>query len=137
MAPSTAASMSASGRTMLALFPPSSRLTRFIVSAAAFRTALPVGVLPVNAMRSTFGWLVRSSPTRRPGATITLMTPFGMRVWVTSSARRSADSGVSGDGLRTIVLPVAVAIVIFHTAMSSGKFQGMIPTHTPMGSRRT
>ena len=33
--------------------------------------------------------------------------------------------------------PITVAMVIFQTAIRNGKFQGMMPTHTPMGSRRT
>jgi hypothetical protein len=49
----------------------------------------------------------------------------------------SADNGVSGDGLITIVLPVSSAMPSFQHAMSSGKFHGMIAAHTPIGSRWT
>ena len=34
-------------------------------------------------------------------------------------------------GLSTEVLPAARAGAIFHAAMMSGKFQGMMPVHTP------
>ena len=37
-----------------------------------------------------------------------------------SSARRSAVSGVSSEGLSTIVFPAAIAGPIFHVAMLSG-----------------
>ncbi len=40
------------------------------------------------------------------------------------------------SGLTTIVLPAASAGPIFHMASSSGKFQGTIAPHTPIGSRR-
>ena len=37
------------------------------------------------------------------------------------------------DGLMTTVLPQAMAGAIFHAAMSSGKFHGMICPATPSG----
>ena len=64
-------------------------------------------------------------------------TPFGSSVSSSSSASRSAVSGVSDAGFSTHELPIASAGASFHTAMTSGKFHGMIPAHTPTGSRRT
>ena len=49
------------------------------------------------------------------------------------SARTSAVSGVVSAGLSTTVLPQASAGAIFHAAMSSGKFHGMICPATPIG----
>jgi hypothetical protein len=68
---------------------------------------------------------------------MTLITPFGMSDSATSFASASADSGVSLAGLRITLLPINAAIVTFHIAMVKGKFQGTMPTHTPIGSRRT
>ena len=45
-------------------------------------------------------------------------------------------SGVCSAALSTTVQPVAIAGAIFHAAISSGKFQGMIWPTTPTGSRR-
>ena len=52
------------------------------------------------------------------------------------SVRRSAVSGVSGDGFSTIVQPAASAGISFHTAIISGKFHGTIAATTPTGSLR-
>ena len=68
---------------------------------------------------------------------ITLTTPFGRSVSSRSSASRSAVSGVFDAGLSTTLLPIASAGASFQTAITSGKFQGMIPAHTPTGSRST
>ena len=56
MAPSTAASRSASAKTMLGLLPPSSRVTRLSVSAAFFMMIWPTSVEPVKAILSTPRW---------------------------------------------------------------------------------
>ena len=45
-------------------------------------------------------------------------------------------SGVVSAGLRTTVFPHASAGAIFHAAMSSGKFHGMICPATPSGRAR-
>ena len=46
-------------------------------------------------------------------------------------------SGVFEAGFSTHVLPIASAGASFQTAITSGKFQGMIPAQTPTGSRST
>ncbi len=51
-----------------------------------------------------------------------------------SSISSMIEAGVCSAGLRTIALPAARAGAIFHTAMSSGKFHGMIWPTTPSGS---
>ncbi len=48
---------------------------------------------------------------------------------------QSAVRGVCSAGLSTTVLPNASAGATFHAAMIRGKFQGMMPPHTPSGSR--
>ena len=99
---------SASSRTIMADLPPSSRKTRFRVAAPFSMMRLPVAVEPVNEIRSTRGRAVSSSPTRWSDEVTTLTTPAGMSVFsATSRPSRVAFHGVSGAGLRTVVLPVA------------------------------
>ena len=68
---------------------------------------------------------------------ITFTTPLGRSVSSSSSASRSAVSGVLDAGLSTTLLPIASAGASFHTAITSGKFHGMIAAQTPIGSRST
>ena len=63
----TAASRSASAKTMFGDFPPSSSETRFSDSAAAAAMRRPVEVSPVNATLSIPGWRAIASPTYAPG----------------------------------------------------------------------
>ena len=52
-----------------------------------------------------------------------------------SSARASAESGVSGAGLITIVQPAASAGAHLRVIMAFGKFHGVIQPTTPIGCR--
>ncbi|MND06821.1 hypothetical protein D3C83_284390 [compost metagenome] len=49
------------------------------------------------------------------------------------SAKSIAVSGVVSAGFKTTVLPHARAGAIFHAAIKSGKFHGMIWPQTPIG----
>ena len=102
--PSIVAARSASSRMMAADLPPSSRLTRLSCSPQIEAMVRPAAVEPVKAILSTPGWRTRCSPTSRPAGT-TLTTPFGMPASSRSSAMSMASSGVSGDGLITMVEP--------------------------------
>ena len=97
----------------------------------------PTTVEPVKETLSTSGCEASSSPTVAPPPVMTFTTPLGRSVSSSSSARRSAVSGVLDAGLSTQELPIASAGASFQTAMTSGKFQGMIPAQTPIGSRST
>ena len=68
MIPLAAAARSASSKTTCGDLPPSSRVTRLTFSAAAFATARPVAVEPVNATLSTPGWAASAAPRSRLGA---------------------------------------------------------------------
>ena len=46
------------------------------------------------------------------------------------------DSGVSSAGFSTTVQPHMSAGTLFHAAIASGMFHGMMPATTPTGSRR-
>jgi len=76
-------------------------------------------------------------PSAPPGPLMMLITPLGTLDLATISASASADSGVSLAGFRITLLPISAAIEIFHIPIVNGKFQGTMPTHTPIGSRRT
>ena len=97
----------------------------------------PTTVEPVKAILSTSGWEASSSPTVEPPPVITFTTPLGSSVSSRISASFSAVSGVLEAGFSTQVLPIASAGASFHTAITSGKFHGMMPAHTPNGSRST
>ena len=89
------------------------------VPAASCAMCLPVDVSPVIETIRTLGCETSMSPIAAPEPDSTLSTPAGSAS-ATSSANRSADSGVRADGLRTTVLPVASAGPSFQAAMYSG-----------------
>ena len=130
------AAMSASSRMMAADLPPSSRLTRLSCSPQMDAMVRPAAVEPVKAILSTPGWRTRCSPTSRP-AGITLTTPFGMPASSSSSAMSRASSGVSGEGLMTIVEPESSAGASFDIVTNCGTFHGTIAPTTPTPSERT
>ena len=116
---STSFSTSASSNTTTGALPPSSRWTRFTVSAAVAWMSLPVDVSPVTDTRRTSGLRTSWSPTSDPWPVTTLMTPGG-KMSAASSASRSAVRGVSSAGLMTDVFPAASAGPIFHAAIIKG-----------------
>ena len=96
----------------------------------------PAAVEPVKAILSTPGWRTRCSPTSRP-AGITLTTPFGMPASSSSSAMSMASSGVSGEGLMTIVDPDSRAGASLDIVTNCGTFHGTMAPTTPTPSLRT
>ena len=130
--PSTAWSIGASSKTMLAALPPSSRVTFLSVPATAFAIARPTSVEPVKATLSTSGWATSARPVS-PAPVTMLTTPGGRSACWQISANSSAVSGVVSAGLSTTVLPQASAGAIFQASISSGKFHGMIWPATPSG----
>src|SRR5436190_1995989 len=131
--PFTAASRSASGRMMLGLLPPSSSVTRLSVCAALAAISRPTAVEPVNAIFAMPGCSTIAAPVA-PSPVNTFTTPSGKPASSTSRPRRIALRGVCSAGLRITVQPAASAGAIFHAAIRSGKFHGMICPHTPTGS---
>ena len=134
-AAAAAAAMSASANTMLADLPPSSSVTRLIVAAADAAIRAPTSVDPVNATFATSGCSTSRAPAVEPGPATMLTTPSGIPASSAIFSNSSAVSGVSSAGLRTTVFPAASAGAIFHDAMFSGKFHGVISATTPSGSR--
>ncbi len=82
----------------------------------------------------TKGWEVNTSPMADESVVVmTLNKPFGRSVSCDSSAKASADRGVSAAGLRTTLQPAAIAGATFFASMAMGKFQGVIAATTPIG----
>ncbi len=96
---------------------------------------MPTSVEPVKAILSTSGWLTTCAPVS-PAPVTMFTTPGGRSASRQISASRIAVSGVVSAGFSTTVLPQASAGAIFHAAISSGKFHGMIWPQTPSGAGR-
>src|SRR6266516_3450987 len=109
-APSTAASRSASSKTMKGALPPSSMEVFFTVFEHCSRRIFPTAVEPPVS---------------------TLKTPFGIPARSPSSAIASAEYGVAVAGFKTMVQPAASAGPDLRVIMALGKFHGVIAAHTP------
>ena len=97
--------------------------------------AAPVSVEPVKEMTPTAGCSTRALPT---------VSPRPCTSWITSggnpaSSRISTSSvtvcGTSSDGLMITELPQSSAGKAFQVGMASGKLNGVISPHTPIGRR--
>ena len=84
--------MSASAKTMLALLPPSSRVTRFTWSAQPAMIRLPTSVEPVKQTLRTSGWVTNRSPTTEPLPGMTVSTCSGR-----PASRASSPSRIGGQ----------------------------------------
>ena len=119
---------------MLALLPPSSRVTRLIWSAQPAMTDRPTSVEPVKHTLRTAGWATKRAPTTLPLPGRISRTPSGRPASSASSPMRNALSGVSSAGLTTTVLPAASAGANPQAAIAMGKFHGTMTPTTPSGS---
>ena len=133
--PSTARSRSASASTTIAFLPPSSRLRRLSRRPAFSAMPVPVAELPVNEITATSGLSTIASPTSAPLPVTRFTTPGGKPASAISSTRSVAQCGVSLDGLKTTVLPVTRAGIVFQHGMAIGKFQGVMIPAMPSGWR--
>src|SRR6478752_454894 len=132
IAPSTAASRSASPKTMNGALPPSSSDTFFIVLAHCAISDLPTAVEPVNDSFRTVGFDVSSAPISAADPVTTLNTPLGTPARSASSASASAENGVCDAGFNTTVQPAARAGPAFRVIIARGKFQGVMHAATPI-----
>jgi hypothetical protein len=133
IAPCTAASRSASSKTMNGALPPSSIDTFFTVEADCWISSLPISVEPVKVTLRTIGLDVISPPISLALPVTTENTPAGMPARSPSSARASAEYGVSLAGFTTMVQPAASAGPALRVIIAAGKFQGVIAAQTPTG----
>src|SRR3954468_4969112 len=92
IAPLTAASMSASSKTMKGALPPSSIDVRFTVDALCAISFLPFSVEPVKLTLRTIGLEVISAPMADADPVTTDNTPLGTPARSANTARASADS---------------------------------------------
>ena len=104
-------------------------------AAAACMTFVPTSVEPVKEIFATLGSEINPAAVVDPGPGSTLSAPFGRPHSVRIPAIARAVSGVWDAGLTMAVLPHASAGAIFQLAITAGKFQGVMSTHTPTGSR--
>ena len=87
----------------------------------------PTTVEPVNETLSTSGCDASSSPTVAPPPVIDVDHALGQVGLVEQLGQHAARSAAcSSAGFSTHVLPIASAGASFHTAITSGKFHGMI-----------
>src|SRR6267142_1243603 len=132
IAPFTAASRSASSKTIKGALPPSYNDSFFTVEAHCRINCLPTSVEPVKENFRTSGFSVSSFPTREDLVDgTTWNTPLGIPARWASSPSASADNGVSCAGLITIGQPAARAGPTLRVIMALGKFHGVIAATTP------
>src|SRR6266404_3878794 len=134
IAPFTAASRSASSKTMKGALPPSSRESFFTVEAHCTISCLPISVEPVKENLRTSGLVVSSLPMRADFLEVTtLKTPLGTPARWASSAMASADNGVAEAGFNTAGQPAASAGPTLRVIIALGKFHGVTAATTPTG----
>ena len=134
IAPSTAASKSASSNTIKGAFPPNS-MEHFITLSAAWRSKIrPTSVDPVKVSLRTVGFSQNSLPIseERDDGMID-KTPFGMPARSARTPMTRAERGVSAAGRATKAHPAAKAGAALRVIMAFGKFHGVIDAATPMG----
>jgi len=105
-----ALSRSASGRMIFGRLPPSSRVTRFIDSAAARMMERPTAVEPVKVTLAISGCDVSSAPTTSPRPVTILNTPAGRPASCRASVRTCVWMALISLGLMTTVQPAARAV---------------------------
>ena len=134
IAPSTAASRSASSKTMNGAFPPSSIEERKTFLADCSSNLTPTWVEPVKViLRNRESAITGALVVADSFVVITLMTPAGNPASSKVFTNRSVVSGVSSAGLITTVQPAASAGPILRVAIASGKFHGVIAKTGPTG----
>src|SRR5690606_16353222 len=134
IAPATAASRSASEKTIKGALPPSSMVTFLTPLAACCDNSFPTAVEPVKVILRTCGCVVNSLPMAAASVLATMfITPGGTPAHYASTTKARADNGVAPAGLATTVHPAAKAGAILRASMALGKFHGVIAATTPTG----
>src|ERR1700726_900123 len=133
MAPSTAASISASSNTTNGALPPSSSPSFFTPTEACWYKIFPTSVDPVKPTKRTAGCSHNTLPIADELPVRMLNTPLGTPAFSASATSASAVSGVSFAGFSTTVQPAASAGDTFRVIIEHGKFHGVIAPQTPIG----
>ena len=138
IAPSTAASRSASSKTMNGALPPSSIDIFRTCSAPDFMSSRPTSVDPVkDSLRSRGSLMSGSIVLPLDFAVTTFSAPPGRPASSRIFASMNMESGVCLAGLMTDVQPAAMAGPILRVPMAMGKFQGVMNRQGPTGWRMT
>src|SRR6478752_2219272 len=95
---------------------------------------LAIGVDPTKLTAAMSGW-ARMASTACLSPWTTENTPSGRPARFHNSARNSEAEGSFSLGLRTNVLPHAMALAHIHSGTMAGKLNGVIPATTPRGWR--
>ena len=135
MSASTVWSKSASGITTRWFLAPPRAWTRLPASVAARCTRSAMGVEPTKLTAATSGCAMRRVH-RLPISMHHVEHAGGKPASTASSAIRTAADGSRSEGLRTKVLPQAIATGNIHIGTIAGKLKGVMPTHTPRGWRK-
>ena len=95
---------------------------------------LAIGVEPTNDTAPMPG-CARIASTASLSPCTTLSTPSGRPASLNSSAMRIEADGTFSDGFRMNVLPQAIATGNIQSGTITGKLNGVMPAHTPIGWR--
>src|SRR6218665_1556553 len=128
--PALAWAKSASGNTIFADLPPTSRVTCAMRRAARTPTARPASTPPVKAILATPQWSMSASAVSRPPVT-TFRTPRGNPICSANLPASMIDAELTSAGLMTTVLPAASAGATALVVRKSGEFHGMMTPTTP------
>src|ERR1700722_17020836 len=124
IAPFTAASISASSKTINGALPPNSIEVFLTVAALCSIRNLPISVEPVKVSLRTVGFEVISPPISLALPVTQEKTPAGTPARSASSHSASAENGVCDAGFNTIVQPAASAGPHLRVIIAGGKFHG-------------
>src|SRR5258706_7652159 len=130
-------SRTASSSKIVGDLPPSSSVTRFMVSAPSRMIFSPTAPEPVNEILATSGLRTSSAPTTLPRPVTTFKRPFGRLVSCSASSNTRVCSELNSLGLMTTVQPAATAEASFRQMNSVFAFHAVIRPATPTGSRVT
>ena len=103
-------------------------------SAAASIIFWPANTLPVKLIIPVIGLFESVLPTTVPDPQTKFKTPAGNPIFSISSTNSIMVFGASQLGLITHVLPVINEAATLRAITKNGKFQGQIPTATPIGT---
>ena len=131
------AASDASSNTIIGVLPPSSRLIRFSVLAAAAAIWRPTGMLLVKLTMSTSADWIRNGAPVLPDSVNMLTTPAGSDgASDTMSAMSALVSAVCPGSFAATVFPAASAGPRERRNSATGAFQGTMIATTPTGSGR-
>ena len=135
IAPVTAASRSASPKTMKGALPPSSSSGRTTRSLALLMIRRPTSVEPVKLTTRTAGWASSVSVTSAAGPCTRLTTPGGIPASSRQRIISTTASGAFSEARATTGQPAARAGASLRAWMETGKFHGVRLATTPAGRR--